>query len=256
MPPFQDDDMPQYPTIDLFKAIRHLLLSILAVSTLGVAGCQTSGSSRQSQSLDTAITAYDRSDFRQAQIYADLARKGPNSQQRHTAAYVAGLAAWNLDEESDARILFLDAKNASDRATNGGAHAMLGRIALGDSRYQQAAKHFDTAAQKLKEPDASKSRRWANTARRLAGVTATVVTGEWAIQFGAFASETRARRAQNSLVKNPRVIKLGRVNVVSSKQGDGLYLVQMGLYEDRKTANIDRDKLASLGCIVVPSGSR
>ncbi|MDG2053620.1 MAG: SPOR domain-containing protein [Phycisphaerales bacterium] len=248
--------MPQTTAIDSFKAIRYFFLGALAVASLGLTACQTSGSSRQSQTLDTAITAYDRNDFRQAQIYADLARKGPDSEQRHTAAYVAGLAAWNLDEESDARILFLDAKNGSDRATNGGAHAMLGQIALGDSRYKQAAAHFDIAAQALKEPDASKSRRWANTARRLAGVSDTVATGEWAIQFGAFASETRARRAQNSLVKNPRVIKLGRVNVISSKQGDGLYLVQMGLYEDRKMANIDRDKLASLGCIVVPSGSR
>ncbi len=251
--------MPHLISFLSTAAIRPVLLGVLVLITIPGTACQSTGSARQTSSLDTAITAYERRDFRQAQIYADLARKGPDAENRQKAAYVAGLAAWNLDEETEARVLFLDAQKASNRAAAGGANAMLGQIALDESRYRQAATHFEIAAEKLREPDASKARRWATTARRLAGIStspATTKSGPWSIQFGAFASETRAKRVQNRLVKNPNVIRLGHVQVISSNHGDGLYLVQMGTYEDRGQAISDRDKLSSLGCIVVPLAGR
>jgi hypothetical protein len=223
------------PTIARLRAARPA-----AVLVLAVAGC-----AGRSPGLDAAIADYEAGRFDEARAGALESSSRSQGTARDSALYLAGVSAYRLGDVEDAEQHLIAAARSSDDELAAQAQAMIGLVDLARDRPLIAASAFDAAAPDLAEADADAARRKAAEARAAAGAAARIAVaardgdrGPFALQIGAFAEVTRAKRAADEVERAARSAGLGAVRVAPHADGRGrrLYYVQVGRFATKDDA--------------------
>lgn len=254
-----------------------LALSVLPLLLPGCGG-QTAAT------YDDALAAYDAKRYGESLRVATELQQGSEDQaQRQQAAYVAGLAAYQLNRFEDARGSFAIAAKSADASTAGRATAMLGAIAVEQRRWGDAERYYTAAASMLTGPEATRARDQAREAREYAeGVrreskeaprptpspapargagsgtappaASAPEKGNWTVVAGTFSSETAARQRATVLAAEAKRLNLGVPRVVSSNAGGKrLWIVELGSFDTRAKAEAARKKAPVPDAAVAPS---
>lgn len=251
--------------------MRSLMLCCLVATPAGCAS--TSGTT----SLDGALRSYRSGRYAEAHQAAAGIARDTTAQDRHAAAYVAGLSAYQLGRLHEAEHQFRTARAATDEQTAGRATVMLGMISTSHERPSQAAEFFIEAYPKLsggearqaasraasacaESGDETRATHWQSIAARTAegGVPVVAIpearpTGQFTLQVGAFRERSRAASAARSAEDQARAAGLGTVRILGPEQvGGSMYLVQLGRFSTRSEAAAVRAQLGRLEYIVVP----
>ncbi len=254
---------------------RPLVLSVLAAGVvLGMLGCEAPAAAR----MQVVRAAYQDGDYARAYNEAVRLTHTTDPALRTEASYIAGLAAHRRGSHRVATQYLQAATRSADRQLAGDALAELGLIHAEQQRYALSARTLLAAAERLDGQDRAnayfyagaaqqKLGRWdrARTSLSLARSHSTdplfrqqvdeqlSVTG-YTLQIGAFANQSNAQRATDSLAARARTVKLGVPRIVPStdRQGQRLYLVQIGRFSTFAAALIARQRLGSNEPIIVP----
>lgn len=253
---------------------------VLAVALLGAAmslsllGCDGAPSTTN---LDVAVSQYGAGQYREAFESASRAQRSARDGVRARAAYVAGLAAYHLNQPDEAERRFLAAETSAEPDTAGRAKAMLGTIRMDQGRPLDAAAYYKSAARLLTGREANEAAYRAGRAYQaggdmssaraqftIAGSRASDVelrdnansalarTG-FAIQVGAFRDRANAEAAgQDAQIIADRY-GLGEVRIISQfdpRTREPLFVVQFGQFGTRDTADAMRRSIGNLRWIV------
>ncbi len=254
------------------RTITSVVLAGICLITL--AGCETGQSTT---SLDHALKHYNSCRYSLAQEQAQNVRNTATGALRASAAYLAGLSAYQLGHIEQARSDLSIAASSTDQQTAGLASAQLGIIELDRNNPILAARHFETASSKLEGSvarqasqhaamayqaagDFQQAERWARHSEALATETnkagsAIPMSNRFVLQAGAFQSRIRAERTARELEPLASDLRLGPVRIVQgpTSRGADLHMVQFGAFRNRSEANRARANLGRLEVIVVPS---
>jgi hypothetical protein len=222
------------PTLARLRAARPA-----AVLVLAVAGCAA-----RPPGLDAAIADYEAGRFDEARAGALESSSRSQGTARDSALYLAGVSAYRLGDIEDAEQHLITAARSSDDELAARAQAMIGLVDLARDRPLIAASAFDAAAPDLPEADADAARRKAAEARAAAGAPARIPAaqdgdrGPFALQVGAFAEITRAKRAAEEVERAASRAGLGAARVAPHADGRGrrLYYVQVGRFATKDEA--------------------
>jgi septal ring-binding cell division protein DamX len=208
--------------------------------------------------------------------------------QREDAAYVAGLAAYQLGDRDEAERRFILAARSPNSETAARSKAMLGQIRLDQHRPRDAAALFVEAAPNLHGEDArlcaynagvayqqagdnASARKWiaqsgggstarststtGSTSSPVARSASTSSAGGFTLQVGAFKEKSRAQKAAADAQKLATRDGLGSVKIQTRRddRGGTLYVVQFGRFSTRDAAVAARVKLNRLDYIVAPA---
>lgn len=256
------------------RTAGRIVIALLgAVLCVAPAGC---GSAQSTASLNEGISNYEARRYALARQQAVGVMDDARGTRRDEAAYLAGLAAYQLGDLDDARQRLLTAARSKDKATAGRAAAQLGLIDLAEDHPLSAARRFETAAEQL---DGSESRqaaqhaamayqqagafdraeRWLNGSSDPGGAAEQAVAmyggSRYVLQAGAFHSRSHAEQAARELESIADQYRLGPVQIVreSSSRGSALHLVQFGRFATRAEAARTRSQIGRLEFIVVPA---
>jgi len=260
----------------MLNTLRTTMIVLLIVPVVLLAGCEGAPSTT---SLSDGVSNYEAHRYSLARSQARDVLKRSRGTQRDEAAYLAGLAAYQLGDTDDARAQLRIAARSSDQTTAGRAAAQLGLLELDADHPLNAARHFQVAAEKLDGSESRQAAQHAAMAYQLAGDydTAlqwmnagakngpTVVAAErssrvhggsrYVLQAGAFQSRQRAEQVADELDALARRHRLGPVQIVADRNGRGhtLHLVQFGGFTTRAEAARTRSRIGKLEFIVVPA---
>jgi septal ring-binding cell division protein DamX len=157
--------------MDLMVNVKERLIGALIVvwSCTMLAGCG-GGSGQTTGGMKQALADYNAQRYDQANQRATSAMgSAANPPDKQQAAYLAGMSAYHLGEYDQAERRWMIAAESSDRATAGGAKAMLGQMRLDQNRPREAAAYLADAADLLEGEDARQAGRRAGMAYRMAG---------------------------------------------------------------------------------------
>lgn len=263
-------------------AATALMLPLLA------AGCEAT----PTQQYTDALAAWDARQYTRALADAQgaqiAAERAQDTEVREKAAYLAGLAAFQLGRMDDASRSFAPVTRSKDATLAGKANAMLGAIALEQSRWADAASLYTTAAGALTGKDAEEARTLARSAqdraagtRRLAGTphastserpaqaattpaarassppSSTTNAGALTIVAGTYTSEVAARQRASTLAEATKRAGLATARVVPASAPDRrVWIVEIGSFPSRAAADAAMKKLPATGCVVAPSQVR
>jgi cell division septation protein DedD len=119
--------------------------------------------------MSKAVTAFDTERYAEAHDQAATIMNKSSGLQREEAAYLAGMSSYQTGNYSAAEQELGIAAVSSDRATAGGAKAMLGQVRLDQRQPREAATCFADASQLLDGEDARQAAWHAGLAYRQAG---------------------------------------------------------------------------------------
>lgn len=267
-------------TVATLLPINRFNITIIALlCTLPLLlGCDNN---QRTTGLEVAVSQYEASQYREAFDTAVRTQRAAQNPERARAAYVAGLAAYHLNQPDEAERRFLIAQQSPEPETAGRARAMLGTIRMDQDRPLDAAEHFKAAARLLNGREANEAAYRAGQAYQaggesssaraqftIAGSRASASGGDadlrasaneqltrtgFAIQVGAFRdranAETAAQEAQTIADRHG----LGDVRIItqSDPRSRGfLYVVQFGQFGTRSTADDMRQRIGNLRWIV------
>jgi len=212
---------------------------------------------------------YEAGRYDAAHAAAVEAMRTASGEARESAAYIAGVSAFQLERFSEAETRLLTAERSSDREVRGKATATLGLIRLRQGRPADAAAHFEEASRLLDGAEASEAAYRAALAHqqagnpaaaqayldRTTGSAAQLGPGGFAIQVGAFQEYENARTAADGAERIARNHRLGEVRIVPRPEPGGviLYIVQFGRFNSRDAAERMRDVLGRSRWIVAPA---
>lgn len=297
-------------------AARAALLTLAA-------GCATTAPAQQ---YSEALGAWDARQYARALATArearDAAEKANDTEVRDKSSYLVGLAAYQLGRMDDASRSFAQVAEGTDRPLAGKATAMLGAIAIDQSRWSDAVTLYSRAADMLTGTDATEARALASAAQaRLpgtaragsgargttggsSGVTATAksagsnaassgtagtdrrtppagaprvveddtragestappqrstpsATSVLTIVAGTYSSEVAARQRATTLAEPARKAGLATPRVVPASAPERrVWIVEVGAFQDKASAEAALRKLPVTGCVVAPSQVR
>jgi cell division protein FtsN len=267
----------------------RLALVVASLAVAPLVGCATGDTRAQLDRSVAAYDKDDFATARKEAEAA--AESATTTKDADDAAYMAGMSAFRQGDYTDAVRWLTEASRASNEWTAGQAGVMLGNAQLKLSKPRDAAKSFASAAQKLSGDDARKARiaaanaykeagdsRAADEQFRLANVPTTVVvdagsgtppappagtrpdkgaassaSGPFVLQAGAFRDRSKAASRANELRVAAVRAGLGEPRIATKRGGDGgtLYVVQMGGFPDRRSADGAAAKLGQSGVVVI-----
>jgi len=227
--------------------------------------------------LDSAHKAYASGDYAEAYELADARTQRSSSPYREEAHYIAGLAAHHLRDESDAVRHLASATQGGANEVTGRAGAQLALIYEGQDRLDRAAAQFLAAAPRLRGEDQARTYlqaaviqqklgHWSAAATNLdqaRGLTRQGATRDriarharysgFAVQIGAFAVESNARRTAAVAATRTKRMRLPSPRIVAATgaRGRALHLVQIGSFRDYASAASVRRRLGA-DAVVVP----
>ena len=243
----------------------RVLCSLIALLFLVASGC--------THPLDPARGAYGSGDYMRAYALAQ-SKAARATAYRQEAHYIAGMAAHHLNDEGGSLRHLNAALRPTGNEVAGRAGAQLGLIYQGKGRLERAVAHLVVAAPLLRGEDLAqaflqtaviqqKLGRWSaasanlEQARRLARERDTLDRiarharySAFAVQIGAFAIESNARRSA-ALAAGPAGNIAPRVVPATGNDGRRLYLVQIGNFRDHAGAALIRRRFGS-DALVVP----
>ncbi len=264
-------------------------MAVAAALTAWLAACGPTPTQQYTDALDAwkqrqYATAY--SGAREAQSAAQQAN---DTELRDKAAYLSGLAAFQLGRMDDAGRAFATAAKSSDRELSGRAKAMMAGVAVDQGRWSDASDLYADAATLLKGAEADRARSLSQEAasRAAAGkarvtrtpsddsatgkITASppprppvrttdadsAAVGSFTIVAGTYGSEVAARQRATLLADQARRAGVGSPRVVPSSAPRGrVWLVEVGVFSDRAKAQAALKKLPISDGIVAPTQQR
>lgn len=256
------------------------ILSMLVVLS---GGCASS----PRMTLDQAVADFNAQRYAQAHEKAKSLSDRPSAPNRHDAAYIAGMSAFQLGmiEEADRQLQI--AINSSNAHTSAQAKAVLGQIRLDQRRSRDAAELLCDASNSLDGEDKLKAaanaslayqqmgdvdsaRAWRMKAQgqtpqpiHASSSSSTLPTVESApgsqgftLQVGAFQEKKRAENAAKEALKLAQREGWGQVRIVPRRdsRGKATYLVQFGTFATRESAAAARARIGRLDYIVAVAG--
>lgn len=246
------------------------------VVLLVLAGCAAPRPAGLQRAEDALANGAYQQAFDDAQPIADSSDAA--MLERQHAAYLAGTAAYKLDDLPRAERYLEMASRSPDAALAADARAMLGLVHFRRDAYERAVQLLDNAARSLDGRHRAEALfyagsalqrlgRWNAANERLNQARAAVsdpafrriidrqraVTG-FGVQTGAFVGEQNAQRAADALTTTAERLQLPAARVVpaASPQNRTLHLVQIGPFRDWREAVTARQRLGDDDAIVVP----
>ncbi|MBI1337851.1 MAG: hypothetical protein GC164_12945 [Phycisphaera sp.] len=248
--------------------------AILLVCGLSLAlGCAT----QRRVEVDRAGSAYVKGDYAAAYRWAVPVAVDSSSPQRHEAAYLAGLAAYQLRDLGNAERYLSLSRQSTDPRTAGDSMATLGMVLSEQSRYDEAAQSLEQAAGKLDGRNRVNAWYYAGIARQKLGqwtqgysdlqqawrqttdpamrqtLAEQMRARAFAIQTGAFAEVENARRAAQAIASKTLSLGLGLPRLMRSTDANGkpLTLVHVGRFGDYASAGRMMPSLGTPDAVVV-----
>ena len=252
---------------------RNTPLYILCTALiLTLTACE---SNQPTSSLDQALSAYNASDYANAQTAAESVARSSSGETKTRANYLAGMSAFKLNRTSQAQLHLTKVTSTSDREAAANANATLGLIAAQQGRHPQAIQYLTVATKTLKGDDLANAYYHLALSEQKLGYDSTARThfelanknasnsnlrnqisdrrntSGWTIQLGAFSSKNNADRHAISSTTNARSAGLTSPLVVPANvSGRNLYLVQVGRFSTYTAALAARTKLNRSDAIV------
>ena len=132
----------------------HRLLVAAGFASMLLLGCESTSSTTR---LEKARLDYKAHRYESAHKQALGALKIGTGTERHDAAYLVGLSAYQLGQHRSAETHFIIASGSESRHTSGGAKAMLGLIREKEGQTLEAARYFKSASRSLSGSDARRA---------------------------------------------------------------------------------------------------
>lgn len=261
-----------------FRGLRRLLplFMIALLFSAPQLGCDNN---QRTSGLDVAISQYEAGRYRESFDAAVRTQRGAQNPERARAAYVAGLAAYHLNQPDEAERRFLVAQESPEPETAGRARAMLGTIRMDQDRPLAAAEEFKAAARLLTGRDANEAAYRAGQAYQAGGDFSSAraqftIAGSrandadlrasaneqltrtgFAIQVGAFRDRANADTAAQEAQAIADRYGLGDVRIIAqtnarNRPAETLYVVQFGQFGTRANADEMRQRIGNLRWIV------
>lgn len=252
---------------------RTALAASAFLIAASLVGCETTPAG--SAGLARAYEAYHRSDYAAAYSLAKPIADayGPASTE---GCYVTGLAAYQLQNGSEAERYFHQAARGEDRQIVGESMAMIGRIYAGQGRHERAVASYAVAAQRLTGQDRANALyhtalsqqslgQWREAqinltmARQASSdpafghkVDAQLAVRAWTIQIGAYGDQRNAQSAAKAIAARATSLLLGAPRLVPATDAGGrkLVLVQVGQFPSEANALAARGRLRGNGEVV------
>lgn len=224
-------------------------------------------------------SAYQAGRYASAQRGAEKILMSGPVKEKDEAAYMAGLAAYQMNNTVIAQQRFERAAASQSPDLAGDALVMLGLIYSQEHNHEQAVRAFSNASTRLTNGQdranahfhAAKSQqhlgRWAEARASLSLARSNSsdltfrrqvaqelkVTG-FTLQAGAFGNQVNANQAAENLFPQASTNRLGRPRVVSAvdQHGRSLFLVQVGQFSSHASAQSIRTKLGKPSLMIVP----
>ncbi len=149
-----------YAVARVIRVARRASLLLL----LSAAACQ-SNPTVSSDRLDAAVSSYEARDWKQALDQASSVQEQSSGVQRDQAAFVAGLASYQMGNYAEAERRFRVAEQSADAQTSGDSKVMLGDLMVRRNDYAGAAALYDAAAEKLTGESSRRAQSLAEAAR-------------------------------------------------------------------------------------------
>lgn len=271
---------------------RNRPLHRLALLTLGVAsllaGCKAkntgvAGSTPNPASTESAVRSdasstdlYAAGRFNEAKAKAADEASVARVADREEAALTAGLSAYAINQDDEARRWLSPLTVSRNREVRGKAGATLGLISQRRNEHTRAAELLTRASTDLDGDDsaraslqaghsltalgrhieASQQYRRATGSAQSAGLQATVrpytEPGPFVVQLGVFGSKANADRTASQAAARSRKAGFGspKVAAVTDSQGRTGYAVRVGVFPSRQAAVEGRTKLGGSGVVV------
>jgi tetratricopeptide (TPR) repeat protein len=209
--------------------MRRCVEILLAVTCIAASGC----AANPKGALDQAVVDFNQQRYTQAHQKAKAIADRPSSPNRHDAAYIAGMSAYQLGQIDEAERQLQTAINADNAETAARAKAVLGQIRLDQRRWRDAALLLTQAADTLSGEDRLRAAANASLAYQNLGDLDSART------WRAMAS---GRAPQNASPSSPSSSSGDALpTVVTSAPGGGKagstgFTLQVGAFQEKKRA--------------------
>jgi hypothetical protein len=193
-----------------------------------------------SASIDRAIADYDAGRFSASLAEAErAASRGTDSVARDEATYLAGMSAYRLGRDVDARRWLSSSATSSDAWIAGQSLVTLGSVELRGGDAQAAARAFVRAAERLPDPDeAARARIAAGWAYRELGDEANAKAQFALGKVPATGSAAPAPPPKSPLPSSPRTA------VSEPAPANGAFTIQAGAFRDAERARTRAAEIA------------
>lgn len=226
-----------------------------------LSGCATTSTAQYNEAFSHWTAREYAKTLTAARKAQDTAQQANDVSVRDHAAYLAGLAAYQLEKMDEASRSFATAMTSTNQNLAGMATAMQGAVAMEQGRWGDAAANYSKAAGMLKGRNAEEARERADAAEERAqgrrpiapqavvgaknGAKpvvpaerpATKATGSLTIVVGTFTSEVAARQRSSNVTEAAKRAGLGAPRVVPASAPDRrVWIVEVGSFSDRSKA--------------------
>lgn len=263
--------------------IRRTLLSYIGLAIACSAMFLLGGCTSRQQVMQPIYQSYESGDYAGAYRQADQLLESAQGLTADDACYMAGMAAFQLNELPKAENHLANAIHSEDSKLSADARASLGLVYYRQCRYAMAYDALFSAAEDLSGQEQANAYFYAARAQQNLGdwngarlnltlarqisndtvfkqkATDQIAATGFTLQLGAFANPANARQLLDKAAKRPQAQKLSppQIVIVPSK-GSRLYAVQIGQFSSYDNAAQARAALGPgyTSAIIVPLRNR
>jgi tetratricopeptide (TPR) repeat protein len=217
-------------------------LSVLG-AVLAAAGCGTPPSTA---SIDRAIAEYEAGRFAASLASAEqAASRGGDALVRDEAAYLAGMSAYRLGRDVEARRWLSASATSSDAWLAGQSLVTLGSVELRGGDATAAARAFVRAAERLPDADESaKARTAAGWAYRQLGDDANAKAQFALAKVPASGPVSALQPSRATLPRASEPSMTDRAPTAATSPSNGAFTIQAGAFRDAGRARSRADEIA------------
>ena len=251
------------------------LTIFLVMSVALPVGCAQDGQFH----MEDVHTAYQSGRYVRALHRAEKIMMSGKREKKDEAAYMAGMIAYQMNDQDSALRYLQRAVRSSSPALSGDALVMVGLIYSDLNHYEKSARAYLDATRLLVATKdranayffAAKAQqhlgRWAEARTSLSLAKSSSsdlefrrrvsqemsVTG-FTLQTGAFSEQSNAYHAAEEVLAKAIQLRLGRPRLVPAVDHSdrSLYLVQVGQFSSHASAQAARDKMGKPSVMIVP----
>lgn len=264
-------------TIVSMRPSRMIALAFTLAAMLCFTGCESTAphGSGGSGTLSTAYDSYRNGNYAAAYSQAKPIADGftPHSAE---AAYLTGLAAFQLRNGSEAERYLHQAARGEDRTIGGQALAMIGRIYAGQSRHDRAIETYAEAARRLTGEDRANAlfytalsqqslghweparvnlvmaKQTSRDAALISKIDSYLGVRGWTVQLGAYSDQRNAQNAATNISGKTNAMQMGSPRLIPATDAGGrkLVLVQVGQFPSEAAATAAKSRLSGAAEVV------
>lgn len=213
------------------------------LACLALAGCATAP---PAASLDRAIADYEAGRFTASLASAEqAASRGGDALVRDEAAYLAGMSAYRLGRDVEARRWLSSSATSSDAWLAGQSLVTLGSVELRGGDATAAARAFVRAAERLPDPDeAARARTAAGWAYRQLGDDANAKAQFALAKVPASGPLAGSEAPRNPLPRASEPTMAERTPAPAAPAASGAFTIQAGAFRDSGRARNRAEEIA------------